>query len=90
MDLEAGARERQSDVVRGLSAHGNHDTRRIFEGVDVHDGLEADVFEVQAVGFVVICKIISFWYRGTRRMRGYIPVDTVSGLKLRGGQHDTL
>ena len=54
MDLHAGARKRQSDVVRGLTAHGDHDTGRLLERVDVHDGLEADVFEVQAVGLVVI------------------------------------
>jgi hypothetical protein len=53
-NLDVGSEQRQSDVVGGLAAHREDDTGGALELVDVQDGFETDVLEVQAVGFVVV------------------------------------
>jgi hypothetical protein len=46
--------ERQRDVVGSLTTHGEDDTAGVLELVDIENGLEGDVLEVQAVGLIVI------------------------------------
>ncbi|GKT45601.1 LOW QUALITY PROTEIN: uncharacterized protein ColSpa_05782 [Colletotrichum spaethianum] len=53
-NLDAGAVQRQSDVVGGLSTHGTEDTGSVLQLVDVEDALQADNLKVELVGLVVI------------------------------------
>jgi hypothetical protein len=53
-NLDVAPIERKGDVVGGLTTHGDQDTSRVLELVDVQHSLDTDVLEVEAVGFVVI------------------------------------
>ena len=53
-NLDVEAVERQSDVVWSLSTHGNQNTAGRLKLVDILDGLEVDVLEVEAVSLVII------------------------------------
>jgi hypothetical protein len=59
-NLDVAPVERKGDVVRGLTTHGDQDTSRVLELVDVQHSLDTDVLEVEAVGFVVIW-VSSVW-----------------------------
>lgn len=56
-DLHIRPEQRQGNVVGGLAAHRQDDTGGVLELVDVQDGLEGDVLEVETVGLVVVCKM---------------------------------
>ncbi|KAF3384345.1 hypothetical protein F1880_003105 [Penicillium rolfsii] len=53
-DVDVQAVQRQSDVVGGLTTHGDDHAAGSLELVDIQDGLEVDVLEVQTISLVVI------------------------------------
>jgi hypothetical protein len=63
-----------------LTTHGKDNTRRALKLVDVQNGLEADVLEVKAVRFIVVCEMSATAIERRERVDISIPVLTVSGL----------
>jgi hypothetical protein len=53
-NLDVKTVQRQGNVVRGLTTHGDDDAARVFHCVDVEDGFERDVFKVKAVRLVIV------------------------------------
>jgi len=73
--------ELQSDVLGQLAADRDDNTRGVLKLVNVHHTLVAELFEVEAVGEVVVCGgSVSLRFERSGIEGLYIPVDVVSGL----------
>lgn len=53
-NVQAGLLEPQSDVLRQLTTDADNDAISSFKFVDVHDSFEAQLFEVESIGFIEI------------------------------------
>ena len=54
VDLDVLTVKRQCDVIWGLTTHGKNNTSRVLCVVDIQDGLQADILEVEPVGLIIV------------------------------------
>lgn len=53
----AGLLEAESHILRKLTTYGDHDTARVFELVDVHYPLVAELFKIQLVSSIEVSRV---------------------------------